>query len=332
MLKFIVDSAIPFISGVLEPFAQVEYIPGDAISKKDVEDADALIIRTRTKCNRDLLENSKVRLIATATIGFDHIDLDWCSNRGISVCTAAGCNARGVLQWFAAVLALMNQNCRLNPQQTTIGIVGVGNVGRLIKEYAEKWGFRTICCDPPREEKEHLGFVDLESVLSQADIVTLHVPLNEQTRHLVNTRNISLLRSGATLVNASRGEVVQTEASLSKDINIAFDVWENEPNLNKEALKKAFVSTTHIAGYSLQGKANASAISIHNVARFFNLPLEEWYPEGIARSEAKDISWQQMCDTIRDYCDLSQETLSLKQNPESFETTRNRYEYRKEYF
>ena len=164
-MKVLIDSAIPFLQGVLEPFAEVKYLDGNAFTCDNVKDADALIIRTRTRCNKALLEDSRVQFIATATIGFDHIDLDHCRERNIAVSTSAGCNARGVLQWVSAALATLAEREGFKPEERTIGIVGVGNVGRLIKEYAEHWGFRTICCDPPREEREHLGFRELEEVL-----------------------------------------------------------------------------------------------------------------------------------------------------------------------
>ena len=128
-MKILVDSAIPFIEGILEPFAEVEYLEGKAFTKEAVANADALIIRTRTLCNRSLLEGSKVQFIATATIGFDHIDLDYCRAHNIAVSTSAGCNARGVLQWISAVLAMLAKRDGFAPKERNLGIVGVGNVG-----------------------------------------------------------------------------------------------------------------------------------------------------------------------------------------------------------
>ena len=145
-MKIVADSAIPFFQGVLEPWAEVRYLPGSRIAAEDVRDADALVIRTRTRCDERLLAGSRVRLIATATIGFDHIDTAWCAAHGIRVATAAGCNARGVLQWAGAVLAHLARTQGWKPAQRTLGIVGVGHVGSLIREYACLWGFRVVCC------------------------------------------------------------------------------------------------------------------------------------------------------------------------------------------
>ena len=331
-MKVVIDSAIPFLRGLFEPYADVVYLEGAKFSREVVADADALIIRTRTRCNKALLEGSKVSIIATATIGFDHIDLDYCQARNIVVATSAGCNARGVLQWVSSLLALLAKRDKFRPEERTIGIVGVGNVGSLIKEYAEAWGFRTICSDPPRKEREGGDFVSLEEVLRQADIVTLHTPLDTTTFHLINPDNISLLRSGAVLINASRGEVLETAATKRKELTYAIDVWENEPHIDRALLDKAIVTTPHIAGYSLQGKANASAMAVHAVARHLGLPLTDWYPEGVSPSAPRPISWVEMCDTIEQHCDLLTESKSLRSAPEAFESLRNNYQYREEYF
>ena len=332
VMKIVVDSAIPFLRGVFEAYGEVVYLEGGEFTPEEVRDADVLIVRTRTRCDEALLGGSKVTMIATATIGFDHIDLDYCRNHNIEVATSAGCNARGVLQWVSATLATLAKSDGFAPQERTLGIVGVGNVGSLVKEYAESWGFRTICSDPPRKEREGGDFVSLEEVLRKADIVTLHTPLNDTTYHLVNRSNIGLLRKGAVLINASRGEVLESEATRGEDVRFAVDVWEREPHIDSELLGKAIVTTPHIAGYSLQGKANASAMAVHAVARHFSLPLAEWYPEGVVPTTPKPISWEEMCNTIECYCDLASESLQLRSNPEKFEALRNNYHYRDEYF
>lgn len=331
-MKVIIDSAIPFIFGVLEPFAEVVYAQGDAFTPQMVSDADALIIRTRTRCNSCLLAGSKVKFIATATIGFDHIDTEFCNAHGITVARAAGCNARGVLQWVAAVLVDICRREGCKPADRTLGIVGVGNVGSLVKEYAERWGFKLLCCDPPRKEREGLSdFISLQELIPQVDILTLHTPLDSTTRGMITPSVLAPLRCGATVINASRGEVAQTEALLRNDLSCAIDVWEHEPNIDARLLSKAFVTTPHIAGYSLQGKANATAMVIAALARHFDLPLTEWYPEGITKTIPKDIDWPTLVATIDNYCDLAAESAPLKSGLD-FETLRNNYNYRAEYF
>lgn len=331
-MRIVADKAVPFLQGVLEPFAEVEYIEGCSFTREIVAEADALIVRTRTRCNAELLEGSRVQFIATATIGFDHIDTEYCRQHNIVVTTSAGCNARGVLQWVASALSLLAKREGFTPQQRTVGIVGVGNVGRLVKEYAESWGFRTICSDPPRQEREDCGFVTLEEVLQSADIVTLHTPLDKSTLHLINEQNIALLHSGATLINASRGECVATEATRRNDLTYITDVWENEPNIDGAYLGKSIVATPHIAGYTAQGKANATMMAVQALSRHFSLPLSEWRPSEVEIIEAKSISWEEMCATIDRYCDLETESLPLRNNPEKFEQLRNNYRYREEFF
>ena len=331
-MKILADKAIPFLQGVLEPFAEVAYLDGCDFSREVVQDADALIIRTRTRCDKSLLEGSRVQFIATATIGFDHIDLDYCHANNIEVTTAAGCNARGVLQWIAAALALLAEREGFQPKERTLGIVGVGNVGKLIKSYAEHWGFHTICCDPPREEREHLGFVALDDVLREADIVTLHTPLNDTTHHLINGENIALLHSGATLINAARGECLATEATRRNDLTFITDVWEGEPNIEGNYLAKSIVATPHIAGYSAQGKANATKMAVQALAQHFDLPLTAWQPSEVAHIEPRLISWDEMRSTIAQYCDLKGESAALHERPREFEQIRNNYHYREEYF
>lgn len=326
----VVDSEIPFIEGVLDRYATVRYVEDDFITPEAVRDADGLIIRTRTKCNASLLDGSRVRFIATATIGMDQIDMEYCASHGIHVENSPGCNARGVLQWVSSVLAHMLGDS--SPESHTLGIIGVGHVGSLVERYAREWGFDVVCSDPPRELREHCGFLPLEEVLSRADIVTVHTPLDPTTRHLVNVDNIGLLRQGSIFMNASRGPVVQTEALLRTPARLAIDVWEGEPNLNRELLRKAEYATSHIAGYSLQGKANATAMVVAAAARFFSLPIDGWYPPTVKPTVVREICWEEMRRDIDSYFDIERETAVLKSSPERFESLRNSYAYRTEFF
>ncbi len=331
-MKITIDNGVPFIKGLLEPYAEVQYIHQDDFTRQRICDSDALIIRTRTRCNSALLDNTKVKFIATATIGFDHIDIEWCNAHNIKVITAAGCNAAGVLQWVSAALAMLSENGGLLPEKTTLGIVGVGNVGSLVERYTRAWGFRVLRCDPPRQQREGGDFLPLEQVLQQSDIVTLHTPLDATTYHMINHETLSLMRSDAVLINASRGEVAATDALLATDRPLFIDVWENEPNIDEKLLHKAVVATPHIAGYSAQGKANATAMVVAAVAEEFSLPLVGWYPENVSRVERQNIEWQRMCDSIKLRCDLRKITNDLRQNPNDFELLRNEYHYREEYF
>lgn len=330
-MKIVIDNAIPYIAGILEPYAEVVYRDGGGFTPDDVADADMLVIRTRTRCDAALLDGSRVKIIATATIGFDHIDTRYCAARGIEVVTAQGCNAAGVLQWVAAALAMLAGE-GMRPGSTTLGIVGVGHVGSLVERYARSWGFRVLCCDPPRAAREGGDFVQLEHLLRESDIVTLHTPLDATTRHMAGDAFIEAMRPDGVLLNASRGEVAATQPLLRARQRLFIDVWEHEPCIDRGLLAKAAVATPHIAGYSAQGKANATAAVVAAAARRFGLPLAGWYPPQVRPARRRDITWDEMCGTIREYCDLAAQSRRLKEHPEAFEPMRNGYAYREEYF
>ncbi len=331
-LKIIADRAIHFLDGVLAGWAEVERLPGRDFTAEAVKQADALIVRTRTRCCSELLEGSRVRLIATATIGFDHIDMDYCRRAGIRVATAAGCNARGVLQWVAGVLVHLAEKQGWQPKERTLGIVGVGHVGSLVKHYAESWGYNVLCCDPPREEREHLGFLKVEEVARFSDILTFHTPLNASTYHLCDGPLLDMMPPHAVVINSSRGEVVDQEALLKSGRLYALDVWEHEPRIDAALLAGAEVATPHIAGYSLQGKANATAMAVRALSDCFSLQLDDWYPAGISPSRPREIGWEELRRTIQKAFDCHSETQRLKASPEEFEHFRDSYSYREEYF
>ena len=331
-MRVIIDSAIPYIKGVLEPYAEVIYATAAEITPSSVKECDAMIIRTRTKCNKELLEGSSVKFIATATIGTDHIDIPYCLSKRIIIASAGGCNARGVLQWVAASLKHICTSDKKQPSDYTLGIVGVGNVGSLVAEYTRKWGFNVMECDPPRAKREKLDFYSIEELAAKCDIITLHTPLDKSTHHLVNDMLLDKMGDRTTIINASRGAVVNNRAIVKRSNRYIFDVWEDEPNIIPEVLDRATLATPHIAGYSKQGKANATAMSIRAIASYFGLPLMTWYPEGIAPTTPKDIGWVELCNSIDRYCPISIQTVRLKSHPEEFESMRNNYDYREEYF
>ena len=218
------------------------------------------------------------------------------------------------------------------PAQRTLGIVGVGHVGSLIREYACLWGFRVVCCDPPREEREHCGFLPLDEVARQADILTFHTPLDASTRHMAGEGLFARLKPDAVVMNSSRGEVVDGDALLRSGHSCVLDVWEHEPRLDPQLLDRTLLATPHVAGYSEQGKATATAMSVATLAGFFGLPLRGWYPSEAAPSVPRPIPWQELCTTIRDAYDIEAESHRLKARPADFEAMRDHYRYRREYF
>lgn len=328
----VIDSAIPFIRGIFEPYSEVRYVEGGKIDASTIRDCDAMVVRTRTRCDASLLAESRVKAIATATIGLDHIDEAYCRERGIMVHSASGCNARGVLQWVAAALRHICLIDGRRPESYTLGVVGVGNVGSLVVEYARHWGFNVLKCDPPRLAREGGDYLPIEEVARRSDILTLHTPLDATTRHLVDAALLYTMPREAIIVNASRGGVVDNRATLRSGHRYIFDVWEGEPSIPHDTLHGALLATPHIAGYSLQGKANATAMAVRAIATDFGLPLTDWYPDGIATTTPRLLSWEELCLTLDDYFQIEAESQCLKAYPDQFEQLRNNYNYRREYF
>lgn len=326
-MKIIIDNAIPYINGILEPYAEVCYKKGSEITATDVKECDGLIVRTRTRCDKALLEGSRVRFIGTATIGHDHIDWDYCLKNGITVATAAGCNALGVVQYVGRAIEELE---KIRPIHT-VGIVGVGNVGSALNDFLLERGYDVLLNDPPKAVSEpNFHHTPLNVLLQKCDLVTLHIPLDESTRGMVSTDFFKTMRKESFFINASRGEVVDEEALLeaidnNTIIHPVIDVWCNEPNIRKELLKKAYITTPHIAGYSEQGKANGTAMMVHALAEFFKIEeLIEWYPTGIAKNIDKKV--------ITAHYNIFSDSDLLKQNEKLFEEQRNSYKYRKEFF
>jgi erythronate-4-phosphate dehydrogenase len=339
-MKIVVDRDIPFLESVLDPWADVVRLRGDAIGRSDVRDADALLVRTRTRCDGALLHDSRVRFIGTATVGTDHIDAAWCAAHNIAVVSAAGSNSRAVLQWVAAALAWLSRNHDLRPARTTLGIVGVGNIGSLVRRYAGSWGFRVMCSDPPRERAERLGAADgffpLPELVAGSDLVTLHVPLvaggPDATRHLVGREFLTATKPDAVILNSSRGAVVDPGALREVSRKFIIDTWNGEPAIDRTVLSRVLLGTPHIAGYSVQGKAAATAVVVNALAHAFALPLHDWYPPGAPRSLAREITWDEMCRTMPSHFDIAAQSAALTSAPDNFEAMRNSYNHRLEYF
>jgi erythronate-4-phosphate dehydrogenase len=347
-MKIIIDENIPFIKGVFEKVAEVKYLRGSSISKSDVSDADALIIRTRTQCNRELLEGSAVKMIASATIGIDHLDTEWLDKVGIKWNNAEGCNSNSVCQYVASILSLLIIE-GLVPDETKLGIVGVGKIGSKVEKLAKTLGFEVLLNDPPRARKEPENFfVDLQTILKKSDIITFHTPLTyngiDATYHLFDFNALDLLQTDAILINTSRGEVINAQA-LSKSIDlekvslVVLDVWENEPEISTELLEKAWIATPHIAGYSIDGRANGTAMSVQAVSRLFNLGLDDWRPTSLPMPENAIIQINEPDKNqfefaskaiLKTYNPFKDDTL-LRKNPEFFEQLRDNYKIRREF-
>lgn len=323
-MKIVCDDKIPFLRGVLEPYAHVEYIKGSDFTRFDVLDADALIIRTRTRCDAKLLEGSSVRFIATATIGYDHIDTLWCAQHGISWANAPGCNSSSVRQWVGSVLETLSHKMGFSLKNKTLGIVGVGHVGSKVEELARSLGMNVLLCDPPRAEKEgQEDFVDLITLIHRSDIVTLHVPLDKSTFHLFDAKALSLLHPGQILLNSSRGEVVDGDTlkellHTRKKIHAVLDVWEHEPAIDTELLNLVDIGTPHIAGYSADGKADGTSQAVRAVAKALGI------------KELTDFKVTDIPQPSEPAYDVLVDDAHLRARPQDFERLRSDYPLRRE--
>lgn len=338
-MKVIVDDKIPFIKEAIEKIAdEVVYAPGKDFTPSLVKDADALIIRTRTRCNRELLEGSKVKFIATATIGFDHIDAEYCREAGITWTNAPGCNSASVAQYLQSSLILLQALKGINLPEVTIGIIGVGNVGSKVAKVAQELGMRVLLNDLPREDKEgKQGFSSLQTLAEECDILTFHVPLYKEggykTCHLADNAFFQSLKRKPVIINTSRGEIIETDALLNAlDTGLVsdaiIDVWENEPAINLTLLDKVFLGTPHIAGYSADGKANATRMSLDALCRYFNIQADyQIIPP--APSQPR-ITADTLSAAYLQMYDPRQDSNALKTHPELFEKLRGDYPLRRE--
>lgn len=347
-MKIVADDKIPNLKGVFEPYAKVVYKPGKDIVKSDVQDADVLIVRTRTKCNEGLLKGTKVKMVATATIGTDHMDLAWLESAGIKWCNAPGCNSGSVRQYIASLLSHLILGGTV-PSETTVGIVGVGMVGSKIETLAKTLGFKVLLNDPPRQRREgDTGFCDLPELLRNSDIVTFHTPLNREgpdiSFHLLNGDTLSQLKEGAIVINSSRGEVTDTQTMLEglekgKISRLALDVWENEPNIDPALHQKVWIGTPHIAGYSVDGKANGTIMTVHAIAEEFGLPLTQWQPESLAMppypliklAGSNEEPYITAARAILSSYNILDDDARLRAKPDEFEKQRGAYPLRREF-
>ena len=333
-MKIIVDDKIPYIREALSGITRdIIYIKGADITASDVRNADALIVRTRTRCDERLLGGSKVRFVATATIGIDHLDTQWLESAGIRWVNCPGCNAASVGQYLLTSLLTLQRDHGLHLDRATLGIVGYGHVGRAVKAVGEKLGMNIIVNDPFLNLPE---LVSLDTIRREADVVTFHVPLTSDgehpTMHLADRSFLmGLCREGVTVVNTSRGGIVDENAlleAMDKGIvrHAIIDTWENEPDINPKLLDKAYIATPHIAGYSADGKVTADNIVLDELCDFFGI---KGHKKVTAPPLPSDFHYTG--DPLELY-DPLEDSRRLKLHPLDFEEQRGNYPLRREQY
>lgn len=330
-MKIVIDDKIPYIrEAVAAITADAVYKGGSEITAADVRDADALIVRTRTRCDERLLAGSRVRFIATATIGYDHIDTEYLGRAGISWTNCPGCNAGSVAQYVRSSLLLLSRDFGLSLQGAVIGVVGCGHVGSLVAAAARELGMEVLVCDPPLGRA---GFVDMGEIERRADVITFHVPLTKDgphpTWHLAGSAFFGRLRRRPFIINSSRGAVVDgaaLAAALAAGTvrQAVIDTWENEPDIDRALLSRVYIGTPHIAGYSADGKVNADNMSLAALCRFFGLEP----PRPVTAPPLPD-GFRYTGDPLELYNPL-RDSDALKAAPSLFEYLRGHYPLRRE--
>ena len=322
--QVIIDKGIPFLEGVFPPEIEVLHLSPEDITPEAVRYADALFVRTRTRINKELLHGSNIRFVATATIGFDHIDQDYCREAGIHWVSCPGCNAQAVCDYVEEAIA-SSPHRLIASSPITVGIVGYGHVGKLVAQMAERKGYKVLLSDPP------LGIgLPLEQLAPLCDIITFHTPLTRggeyPTYHLCDANILRLCKPGTLIINAARGGIIDEQALLSclnplpfregMGVGTAIDCWENEPNLNQDLLKHVDLASFHIAGYSIQGKMNASEMCLRAFCEFFSLPILSINKKVVPLQGDSEPGW------------LKRISAQLKASPEHFEQLRKQYKLR----
>jgi erythronate-4-phosphate dehydrogenase len=346
-LKILADAHIPYLAGVAEQLGEVEYLPGNLFSRETIREKDALIVRTVTHFGEEIFSGSNIKLICSATIGFDHIDTAWCDAHGVAWRTAPGCNASSVEQYVTASLLYLAQKQQFKLQEKTIGIIGVGNVGSKVGAACRKIGMKVLLNDPPREaaEEDSSIFTDIDTIMREADIITFHTPLTTsgiyKTHHLADTVFFDHLHRKPVIINAARGGIIDnralTTALLKGTVSGAvIDCWENEPEIDRELLELVDIATPHIAGYSADGKWTATRMSIESLNLFFALDIQPRFQEIPAPLQPvidlQGIALEkQLSHAVWHTYNPMTETAALKAAPANFYRFRSDYPLRREY-
>jgi len=284
-LRTVMDENILLGKEAFSSFGDVLAVAGRELGRKDLSNADTLLVRSVTRVNADLLVDTPVKFVASATIGVDHVDTEYLRKRSIGFAYAPGSNADSVAEYVVAALLTLSRTFGFNPAHKTLGIIGVGNIGGRVFKHAQTLGMKVIKCDPPKKRLTNCeSYHPLDELLEEADIITLHVPLIskgvDRTLGLVDRVFIQRMKRGAILINTSRGSVVDESALLScRDCigALVLDVWNSEPDINMDLLRCADIATPHIAGYSFDGKLRGTE-AIYGAACSYFGRSRDWTP------------------------------------------------------
>jgi erythronate-4-phosphate dehydrogenase len=354
-MNIIADENIPFAKEAFQQLGTVSTLPGREMQQQDLVDCECLLVRSVTRVDQQLLENTKVKFIASATIGTDHIDLDYLQQQGIGFANAPGCNAESASEYVINVLLYLAKQKGFDPFELTAGIVGYGNVGSRVKKKLDALGIHCLINDPPKQDAgdDRENYVSLQTILHECDFITLHVPLTNTgeyaTRHLLDQQQLDELMDDCILFNAARGPVIDNQALSDllqhrKDLTVFLDTWEGEPSINLKLLSQVDFGSPHIAGYSYEGKLRGTQMILDAACNYFGLEsewkMQEHLPEKqIIRlpDQADEVDLlgsllQQHYPVQQDYQNLlSISKLDSTEQAKAFDLLRKNYPLRYEY-
>ncbi len=281
-MKIIADENIPYAKEAFAELGEVTTLPGRQMQASDLKHCDCLLVRSVTKVNQQLLKNTAVKFVASATIGTDHIDLEYLSEQNIGFSNAPGCNAESASEYMINALFELSQKRGFDPFTLTAGVIGHGNVGSRVKKKLEALGIKTLVNDPPLQDAgdDSVNYVSLQTIIDECNFITCHIPLTTEgeypTHHLLNKSVLNELVEGCILFNAARGPIIDNKAlsDLLKnrhDLTIFLDTWEGEPVINQTLLKQVDFATPHIAGYSVEGKLRGTQMILSAACDYFNI-------------------------------------------------------------
>lgn len=341
---------MPYAKEAFETIGETIIMKGRNISADDVQDTDILAIRSTTKVNSKLLDNSRVRFVGTATIGTDHMDIPYLEKNNIGWCYSPGCNANSVSEYVTAALLCIAQRHHFHLEGMTIGVVGVGCVGSLVAAKAKALGLTVLQNDPPRQENEpgNNQFVSIDEVLERSDIITMHTPLEAKgkhpTLHMANESFFEKMKHGTVFINAARGSIVRTNALLdAMEVGIAthtvIDTWEGEPSIRTDLMEKTDIATPHIAGYSFEGKVAGTVMVYQAVCKFLGQDAP-WTPDALLpQPEVPEITIDASGKTDEEVLwkivsrvyDIEADDNRLRKDPREFDAQRINYPIRREF-
>ena len=346
-VRILADENIPGLAHAFGEDVAVQKMAGRDIQRSNLSAVDALLVRSVTRVNTDLLKGTPVKFVGTATIGLDHIDIDYLNDSGVGFAYAPGSNAQSVVEYVLAAMAYWLQRGKRDFKDLTVGIVGVGRIGGLLQNYLQCMGIKCLLCDPPRQSRESDRTFHSLQDLTVADVISFHVPLTHQgpwpTRHLIDAAFIKSLSADQLLINTARGDILDNQMALqhiqntTNPVNLVLDVWQNEPMINAELLSQCLLATPHIAGYAIEGKWRATAMLCQSLAEYFHVTytLAELDKKIRIKQPWQPHNAENLVTQLLSYYDIKRDDTALRNEidnlPQSFDKLRKNYPIRHEF-